>query len=444
MGVIKMKLSEHQQQAAAPILQTLTSQASDIHQVVLAGYAGSGKTYTTNYIATKLVDAGYTVLAVTHAHKALAVLSSNLPDCVETATMFSALGWRVNEKTGIPIESGRHKLIGVDVLIVDEASMIDKRMYDSVQKLSLNLGFKVLWIGDAAQLPPVGEDDLTPPVFALVEKQYRLNEVVRQAKDSPIIKASMYVRKCLEQSERPDIHAMQLAAGDGDAIQITTGGAPAIASFVQSAIEHGLDCRSVGFTNKSVNTINSMVSRYFHPPGSPRIAKNDPVTFGSSLIKENRTLAPTDAIGTVLSVDLIDSHGCIEIPCISVSLQLHGGKEVECITPADIDSYGTKLRSWKRQLSSCNSAAKKASDPAKISELYERRDQLAVLIGKCSEDYADLRHTYASTAHKSQGSTFDVAVIDWQDLQKSNDVSMICRLLYVAVTRPSKYLVVVV
>lgn len=437
-----MTLSIHQQQAADPILHILTSQEPESHQCVLAGYAGSGKTFTAGYIAKTLLNKNYSVMAITHAHKALSVIASKLPHGVETATVFSALGWRVNTKTGIPTESGQHKLIGVDALIVDEASMIDQRMYNAMQRLSQNLGFKILFIGDPAQLPPVGFDE--SPVFNLVEKQFRLTEIVRQKKDSPIIKASMYVRGCLERLERPDIHAMQDAAGDGDAIQITTGGVSAIASFVQSAIDHGLDCRSVGFTNKSVNQVNDIVSRYFHPPGSPRIAVNDPVTFGSSMIKDNVTIAPTDSIGKAKRIEMIGKHGCMDIDCLKIELVLDGGKEVECITPADIDSYGSKLRGWKKQLSSCNIAAKQDTEPSKASELYERRDQLAILVEQCNDDYADLRHTYACTAHKAQGSTFDVAIVDWKDMQRNADIAMLCRLLYVAVTRPSRYLVVIV
>ncbi|MCK9466102.1 MAG: AAA family ATPase [Thiopseudomonas sp.] len=437
-----MTLSLHQQQAADPILRILTSQEPETHQCVLAGYAGSGKTFLAGFIAQALLNENYSVMAITHAHKALSVIASKLPAGVETGTVFSALGWRVNIKTGIPTESGQHRLVGIDVLIVDEASMIDQRMYNAMQRLSQNLGFKILFIGDPAQLPPVGFDE--SPVFNLVEKQFRLTEIVRQEKDSPIIKASMYVRGCLEKLERPDIHAMQVAAGDGDAIQITTGGVTAIASFVQSAIDHGLDCRSVGFTNKSVNQVNDIVSRYFHPPGSPRIAVNDPVTFGSSMIKDNVTIAPTDSIGKAKTIEMIGKHGCMDIDCLKIELVLDGGKEVECITPADIDSYGSKLRNWKKQLSSCNSAAKQATEPDKIAELYERRGQLAILVEQCNDDYADLRHTYASTAHKAQGSTFDVAIVDWADMQRNADIAMLCRLLYVAVTRPSRYLVVVV
>ena len=49
----------------------------------------------------------------------------------------------------------------------------------------------------------------------------------------------------LEKLERPDIHA-DARCSQGMVMQSrsTTGGVAAIASFVQSATEHGLDCRS--------------------------------------------------------------------------------------------------------------------------------------------------------------------------------------------------------
>jgi len=54
-----------------------------------------------------------------------------------------------------------------------------------------------------------------------------------------------------------------------------------------------------------------------------------------------------------------------------------------------------------------------------------------------------VRYTYSSTAHKSQGSTLDAAVIDWPDLNKVTDTATFCRMLYVAITRPSEYLLII-
>ena len=55
-----------------------------------------------------------------------------------------------------------------------------------------------------------------------------------------------------------------------------------------------------------------------------------------------------------------------------------------------------------------------------------------------------LRHTYAMTAHKSQGSTFGAAIVDFKDINRMGQEFEFNRALYTAITRASKYTVVVV
>lgn len=58
----------------------------------------------------------------------------------------------------------------------------------------------------------------------------------------------------------------------------------------------------------------------------------------------------------------------------------------------------------------------------------------------------DIRHAYAMTVHKIHGSTFDTVIVDWRDAMRSTSMQPgeLSRLLYVAVTRPSKHCVIVV
>jgi len=58
--------------------------------------------------------------------------------------------------------------------------------------------------------------------------------------------------------------------------------------------------------------------------------------------------------------------------------------------------------------------------------------------------FAPLRHVYAITAHKSQGSTFDTAIVDYADLALMRSASQFNRSLYVAATRAREHLAVVV
>lgn len=58
--------------------------------------------------------------------------------------------------------------------------------------------------------------------------------------------------------------------------------------------------------------------------------------------------------------------------------------------------------------------------------------------------FLNLRAAYAITCHKSQGSSFDCALVDFSDLNKMPDSFEFNRALYVAVTRSREFLALVV
>ena len=57
------------------------------------------------------------------------------------------------------------------------------------------------------------------------------------------------------------------------------------------------------------------------------------------------------------------------------------------------------------------------------------------------DTWLDLRSVYASTVHKSQGSTYETVFIDLADIGKNYIASDVARLLYVATSRASKKVV---
>jgi exodeoxyribonuclease-5 len=59
------------------------------------------------------------------------------------------------------------------------------------------------------------------------------------------------------------------------------------------------------------------------------------------------------------------------------------------------------------------------------------------------ERFAEVDYAYASTVHKAQGSTFDTAFVDVRDLRACRGPERQA-LLYVAVTRPSRRLALLV
>lgn len=94
---------------------------------------------------------------------------------------------RENVKQPFFVINPDSEIRGASLVIIDECSMVDARMGEDL----LSFGVKVLVLGDPAQLPPVGgagyfTENVRPDVM--------LEEIHRQAEESPIIRMATMVR----------------------------------------------------------------------------------------------------------------------------------------------------------------------------------------------------------------------------------------------------------
>ena len=93
------------------------------------------------------------------------------------------------------LASGRYKLYPVKkgdlhykVIVVDEVSMLPKQMWN----LLLSHKIYILACGDPEQLPPIYSEDNN---HVLDKPHIFLDEIMRQAQDSEIIRFSMWIRE---------------------------------------------------------------------------------------------------------------------------------------------------------------------------------------------------------------------------------------------------------
>lgn len=151
----------------------------------IAGYAGTGKSTLVKFIIAALdIDEQYDVCYVAYTGKAANVLREK--GCPNSMTAHRLLYQSVPRNDGTfyhkikrPLEY-RYKLI-----VVDEISMLPKEMWE----LLLSHKIPVICLGDPFQLPPIGEDNgvlAAPHIF--------LDEIMRQAEESEIIRLTMDIR----------------------------------------------------------------------------------------------------------------------------------------------------------------------------------------------------------------------------------------------------------
>ena len=153
----------------------------------LTGYAGTGKSFLMTHYIRWLIDEEINFVAACPTNKAaksLSNLASNEGLDVEVKTVAQLLGQQpqLDENTGkeLFVSHGDLDWSGYGVIIIDEFSMVNRNDFqDIVHEINSSLLSKVIFVGDSAQLPPVGETEPIVSTSTLIKQSATLTEVVR-------------------------------------------------------------------------------------------------------------------------------------------------------------------------------------------------------------------------------------------------------------------------
>ena len=151
---------------------------------VINGPAGSGKSSLVRFIIDALNISEDKVVYITYTGKASLVLRNK--GCTNAITAHKLL-YHAKEKPDGTYEfrPKKHLDYSYKIIVLDECSMLPDEMW----QLLLSHKVHVLALGDSEQLPPVDGDS------KILDKPHiTLDEVVRQALDSPIIRLSVDIR----------------------------------------------------------------------------------------------------------------------------------------------------------------------------------------------------------------------------------------------------------
>ena len=169
---------------------------------VIAGYAGSGKSTLIKFIIAALDVNEKDVAYVAFTGKAAQVLKQK--GCQNATTAHKLL----YKATQMP--SGGYSFVAkktldskYKIIVVDEVSMLPKTMWDLLLKHKVY----ILATGDPGQLPPINKNEDN----GVLEKPHVfLDEIMRQAQESEIIRLSMHIRDGLPLATFKDYEKKQL------------------------------------------------------------------------------------------------------------------------------------------------------------------------------------------------------------------------------------------
>ena len=431
----------------------------------LVGAAGTGKTYLVKALIKNCGLSYSTIGLAAPTHKACRVLNESIqiPN-VKVNTLQSDLGLRLNfdvEKFDIdnpPFDpKGRIKIGNYQLYIVDESSMINRSLLMFLEKTCKTYKCKIIYIGDATQLAPVGEKYSS--AFKGI-KTSSLNQIVRQGEDNPISHLLDLLRydvqhktftflecitrnRCKFNNDNTKGYQVCNPKEFEHLVQI---------NFSDEELTRNIDyVKVIAYTNNTVSAWNKFI-RNTIINGSEKsvITKNDLIIsyvtlvnqFNDCIIKNSEEYILKDVVNYIhpkynlkgFMVRFIAIHGGdVTSPIFVIdhkdnfTIQMYVKLSRELIQAAKTAPIRVRSQCWKNYFSFKESCLLLTNIINPVTRKIE--------FGR------DLDYGFSLTAHKSQGSTFNTSFVDVNDIvfdkygNPYTDAEEINRRLYVACSR---------
>lgn len=460
--------NKEQQSAIVNAVSFLKTNTDPTQYYVIEGKAGTGKTTIAKEILKEFEDEQIYVAAV--SHKAKGVIKSSFGDDTRGKKFFSIAGLLGMKGINDNDTQTTKFQVGLKVplldnppalLVIDEASMITEDVLKKIIDInsSLSRPFQMLFLGDIGQIQPIRDEqsefyrthkDLLNKKSDIFNSKHKSKLItrVRQGEANPILPYADYFWEN-SQKENPELNPTQHIVRNN---QITDKGSllfsnsesevlNSVIKAVKNAVEKGLTnhVKIVTYHVNDKTELNQKIHEALFGKDSD-YSKGDMLILNSpyDLPDVNATMENSSEI----QIKSIQDEDTDEFGVHTLYLETNGtaytrtGNEqkdcvIQVVSRNDIGLYNQKLQELasyaKRQT---NRALKKQA----WSDFWEYKGR-----------YADVDFGYAITAHKSQGSTYDIVVVDEKDIMGTTATSNQekSELIYTALTRPRKTAIVI-
>jgi exodeoxyribonuclease-5 len=448
-----------EQAAAAAAFGTWLDEPPSGRPFVLSGYAGTGKTFLSMHLLARAEAAGlcWTVVAPTHKavdvqrrHLALAALSPTW----YPSTLHRLLRLRLRRQGDVErceeTDQTAQSLEHLGLVLIDEASMVDGELLAITLRCAHAFGTRLVFVGDPAQLPPVGEE--TSPVFAMHRAcRVALTRVVRHG--GPVLRLAEGLRQGTLPCRPPPI--LPPWCREEGSVGLLERGAwlrQAQAALRSAAAEDDPDrARILCWTNRTLERLVPIARRALHGAMADQL----PVLPGEVLITRAAVMAPacSAADAEAEEPDMVLGSNRELVVCDVTpercSLAEWGGDDPLDPHPAMIETLTATVQAGEaryaiRLLPPIGSESRRRLEAALDRLRGQAREAGRDAGRRLWRRFFLLRDAFASvgpaavlTVHRSQGSTFAEVFVE-ADVFRSPDERLRRQLVYVAVTRASR------
>lgn len=173
-----LNFSEEQKEAIRSSLEE--------HILIITGGPGTGKTTIIQAVVDLFIERSYEVTLSAPTGRAAKRLEQSCK--VPAKTIHRLLGYKpVDEGRGMFFDFNEENPLLTDLLIIDEASMMDLRLCESLFR-GIGEETRIIFVGDVDQLPSVGAGNVLEDMIRSGEiRKISLKTIFRQGKESNIV-----------------------------------------------------------------------------------------------------------------------------------------------------------------------------------------------------------------------------------------------------------------
>lgn len=433
-----VKLDEVQKQALSSLLHFIESEQDT--SICLSGKAGCGKTLILSMLTKILTTNGYKVSSATPTNKSKIILEHTSNK--KCNTIHGLLGLRPDLNI---LDFDASKLIfkpiskslfqDKEILIIDECSMINDSLYENLISKARNHDNIIIWCGDECQLRPVNQDHIS--------KTFSNNEVIKLEKVYRQKEGKIY--KVLDYLRNKPLYKFKSVEDNSGSIIMYNNILQMLSDF-KHLFKFASDSKDlkvvklITYTNKRLTALNQTIRKMIY---------NSDLEYNYGEILTGYDNCKSEGYDVFNSMDYRvencypASFKGLVAHKLFLTNQFGQNLQVKILSRNNSEDDFSYIAKELEKLRQRAIKTKSANDWRKY---YQMNDSFLTpvdliydgrIIKRKSLDYG-----YCISAHKSQSSTYQIILIDMENIYRCPNKEELRQMQYVALSRTSSDIII--